>query len=81
MFYPVGNKKGVNLTRDCIDDSVWHQYNISDKYILEKFYKSIVFGEEQICPARSGLASVCAVEASRIACETGNKIFLSEILS
>ncbi|MHA1936580.1 MAG: Gfo/Idh/MocA family protein [Candidatus Thorarchaeota archaeon] len=80
-FYPEGSKDKIELTAEIANNSTRQQYDISDQYILEKFYRSVLFGEEQICSARSGLMSVCAVEASRLACETGKTISLSEFLS
>ena len=80
-FYPAGSKEEIDLTAEITNRSTRQQYDISDEYILNKFYRSIVFGEEQICSARDGLISVCVVEASRLACETGKTIFLSELLS
>jgi len=80
-FYPEGSKDKIELTAKIANKSIRQQYDISDQYILEKFYRSIVFGEEQICSARNGLMSVCAVEASRLACETGDTILISEVLN
>lgn len=80
-FYPAGGKKRIDLTAEATSCSIRQQYDVSDEYILNKFYRSIAFGDEQICSARSGLMSVCAVEAARLACETGKTILLSEILA
>lgn len=80
-FYPAGSKEKIDLTGEITNRSTRQQYDISDKYILDKFHRSIAFGEEQICSARDGLMSVCVVEASRLACESGKKIFMPEFLS
>ncbi|MBW1740216.1 MAG: Gfo/Idh/MocA family oxidoreductase [Deltaproteobacteria bacterium] len=80
-FYPAGSKERIDLTAAVTSCATREQYDISDKYILDKFYKSIVFGEEEICPARSGLMSICAVEASRMACETGDTILVSQLFN
>jgi len=80
-FFPTGGKESLNLTEDVKHISTRHQYDVSDEYLLDKFYRSIAYGEEEICSARSGLMSACAVEASRLACETGKTISVSEILS
>lgn len=78
-FYPAESKGRTDVTAGVLNRSTRQQYDISDEYILDKFYRSIVFGDEQICPAKSGLMSVCAVEASRLACESTQKILFSEI--
>jgi predicted dehydrogenase len=80
-FYPAGSTKKMDLSAKVTRRSIREQYDISDQYILDKFHRAIAFGEKEICSARSGLRSVCSVEASRLACETGETIFLSDVLS
>ena len=80
-FYPVGGGERIELTAEIVETSTRQQYDISDRYILDKFYASVAFGEEEICSARSGFMSVCVVEASRLACKKGRRILLSEIIS
>lgn len=75
-FYPKGKKKKLNLTRSLTKGSVFAQYNISDEYILENFYRTIIGKEEPVCTVSDGLSSVNALEASRIACGTGKTVYL-----
>ena len=79
MYYKKSGGQPEDLTAHLRQRSISEQYDSADRYILDRFFKSIVDGEAEICPARSGLNSVCAVEAGRLACETGRKVFFSDV--
>lgn len=78
-FCPKGKKERVLLTKESEDASVAGQYNISDDYILRNFYDAVVFKKQPLCSAKDGLHSIAALEASRIACETGKTVFLNTV--
>jgi len=78
-FYPKGAKERIDLAEG---KSVFiaDQYNTSDIYLLENFYRSIVDGERPVCNAADALRSIAALEASRIACDTGRTVLMDEVL-
>lgn len=78
-FCPAGSREKVDLTKDTKDASIAGQYNASDIYILNDFYNSIVNKTKPACPAKDAIESVRALEASRLACETGKTILMEKI--
>jgi len=75
-FYPAGKKERIDLTQDLNETSIVEQYNKSDDFILNNFYKAIMGDEKPICTASDGLQSVAVLEGSRTACETGKSIIM-----
>ncbi len=76
-FYPGGCKDGINLAEKIKNGSIPDQYNKSDEYILKDFYQAIVNKKEPLCTARDALESVAVLEASRLACETEDTVYLN----
>lgn len=78
-FYPAGGGERIDLTGHVKERSVREQYDRSDRYILENFCNAIAGREEPVCDAKDGLRSICALEASRLACESAKTIFVEKI--
>ena len=73
-FYPRTGGIKIDLTSDIREKSVAEQYNKSDVLILANFYQSILGAEKPICTAQDAFESIRVLEASRKACETGERI-------
>lgn len=78
-FYQKGKEK-INLTQNIDDVSIAGQYNKSDDYILKNFHEAVSNQKAPVCTARDALHSIATLEASRLACKTGNIILLDDIL-
>lgn len=75
-FHPSDSKESINLTEKIEDASIVGQYNKSDEYILEDFYRAVVKKGKPQCTARDALQSVAAVQVCQFACETGDTVYL-----
>lgn len=78
-FYPKAKAEKVDLTKEVKSVSTNEQYNISDERILNNFYHSVIGDEKPICDAGDALRSVAAVEASRLACESGKAVDMKNV--
>jgi len=75
-FYPADRKERIDLTEGLRGCSIREQYDIADSRILKNFYNAVRCQEKPICTARDGLQSVAILEASRMACKTGEEVLL-----
>jgi len=73
-FYPKGENKRIDLTKDIKETSIADEYNKSDEFILLNFYKAICGKEKPVCDPEDALRSIELIEASRLSCETGRII-------
>ncbi len=77
---PYGKQEKIDLTAQVEKPSIFDQHNIADDRILANFSKVIRNGEHPVCSARDNIKSLAVLEATRVACETGQVVPVERFL-